>query len=52
MFGTTVGDDLSVRFDPHLPKGADRISLKNFRLAGKTYDVSLTRSGGPVVKER
>ena len=52
MFGTTVGDDLSVRFDPHLPKGVDRIFLKNFRLAGKAYDVSLTRSGGPVVKER
>ena len=51
MFGVGIGDDLAVRFDPHLPTGVNRIALGNFRLVGKAYDVEYTRAGGLTVKE-
>jgi len=40
LFGVRIADDLSVSFDPHLPKGVSRMSLKNLRINGKCHNIS------------
>ncbi len=50
MFGVTIADDLSVKFDPHLPDGVSRMSLTGLRLGNRTYEISQARGEPPVVK--
>ena len=46
VFGISVGDDFAVSVEPHLPDGVNRMALRNVRLAGRTFDVSVVRGEG------
>jgi len=45
LFGVTIGDDLRVSANPHLPPGVEWMSLTNLRLAGKRYDFAVPSAG-------
>lgn len=49
LFGISVADDFSVSVEPHLPSGVDSMSLKDVRVAGRRFDISVTRKEGVTV---
>lgn len=46
MFGIKVREDFSIEVAPHLPEGADRMSLQGVKLAGRVFDVVATMANG------
>ena len=50
LFGIRVRDDFAVSIRPHLPEGADRISLENVRMAGKEFSIECRRDRGTTVE--
>ncbi|MBP5638188.1 MAG: hypothetical protein J6X55_01825 [Victivallales bacterium] len=52
MLGTRIGRDFAVTFNPSLLDGVNYLHVKNLRLCGKIYDVTVERDGQGKIKVR
>ena len=51
LFGIEPHADGSISVRPHLPEGVDSMCLQKVKLAGRTFDVRVTRTCGVEVRE-